>query len=377
MATLPPDTIEAPTNEAAMMVGPITVEAWLEGPMKLSPASLSAVPVVGGVAGYMLPTATTPRDWLAAPSRLSRGPSISTWRFVSGQALGSGERPLAAFIAFMVDPAIGKDCVITFRMMGSPPSGSPVQSVSRAFALLEAVSERGDARLVEVARHVGLHPSTAHRLLASLIDCGYVMQSPVTGHYRLGRKVLELVNRSNARDARLRSVARPHLEAIRAAVDESANLVALDGFAAMYLEQVESRRAVRLFAEPGRRVPAHCSGAGKAMLAFQDDGMLDRLYAGEPFEALTANTITGAVALREELAQVRVREFAIDDEEHEEGVSCVGAAIFDDVDAASAAISVSAPSTRLHRCGVDQLGALLARHAREISRELRQADGTG
>jgi IclR family acetate operon transcriptional repressor len=245
-----------------------------------------------------------------------------------------------------------------------------VQAVSRAFALLEAVADRGEARLVEVAREVELHPSTAHRLLASLIECGYVMQSPVTGRYRLGRKVVELASRSHARDARLRSVARPHLEAIRAAVDESANLVALDGFSAIYIDQVESQRAVRLFAEPGRRVPAHSSGAGKAMLAFQDDGLLDRLYAREPFESLSANTITSAAGLREELARVRARGFAIDDEEHEDGVSCVGAAIFDDLDIASAAISVSAPSTRLRRTGVAELGALLTRHAREISQEL-------
>jgi IclR family acetate operon transcriptional repressor len=265
---------------------------------------------------------------------------------------------------------MGKYWVVAFHIMGNTPSGSPVQAVSRALALLEAVADRGEARLVDVARQVGLHPSTAHRLLASLIDSDYVMQSPVTGRYRVGRKVVELASRSDGRDARLRSVARPHLEAIRTAVDESANLVALDGFSAIYIDQVESRRAVRLFAEPGRRVPAHSSGAGKAMLAFQDDGMLDRLYAREAFEPLTPNTITDAAALREELTRVRARGFALDDEEHEEGVSCVGAAIFDDLDIASAAISVSAPSTRLHRCGVAELGALLARHAHEISLEL-------
>ena len=267
-----------------------------------------------------------------------------------------------------------KDFVVTFRIVvTTTPSGSPVQAVARALALLEAVADRGEARLVEVAREVGLHPSTAHRLLASLIDCGYVMQSPVSGRYRVGRRLQELASRSDARDARLRSVARPHLEAIRAAVDESANLVALDGLSAMYLDQVESRRAVRLFAEPGRRVPAHSSGAGKAMLAFQDDALLERLYASEPFEGLTANTITGAADLRDELARVRARGYALDDEEHEEGVSCLGAPVFDDADIASAAISVSAPSARLRRCGIAELGALLARHAGEISQALSSA----
>jgi IclR family acetate operon transcriptional repressor len=247
--------------------------------------------------------------------------------------------------------------------------------VARAFALLEALAARDEAGLVELARHVSLHPSTAHRLLASLIDCGYAAQSPTTGRYRLGRKVLELASGSKARDARLRSVARPHLEAIREAVDESANLVSLDGMAAIYLDQVESRRAVRLFAEPGRRVPAHTSGAGKAMLAFQDDGVLDKLYASEPFERLTPHTITEAVALRAELGKVRQRGYALDNEEHEEGVSCLAAPVFDNLGHACAAISVSAPSERLRRCGFVELGEMLARHARAISSELGYDDG--
>jgi DNA-binding IclR family transcriptional regulator len=250
------------------------------------------------------------------------------------------------------------------------PSPTPVQSVARAFALLEALAARDEAGLVELARDVSLHPSTAHRLLAALIDCGYANQSPTTGRYRVGRKVQELASGSKARDARMRSLVRPHLEAIRADVDETTNLVALDGLSAIYLDQVESRHAVRLFAEPGRRVPAHTSGGGKAMLAFQDDELLDRLYASEPFEALTSHTIITAAALREELRDVRRRGYALDNEEYEAGVSCVAAPIFDGSGFACAAISVSAPSARLHHRGLVELGQLLARHAAEASREL-------
>lgn len=263
-----------------------------------------------------------------------------------------------------------KQTVVSFRIVKvSQPTARPVQAITRACALLEAVGDRGEARLVEVARQVGLHPSTAHRLMASLIDSGYMAQSPVTGRYRLGRKVVELASRSDARYARLRAVARPHLEAIRAAVDESANLAALDDFSMTYLDQVESRRPVRLFAEPGRSVPAHSSAAGKAMLAFQDEVLIERLCAREPLVGSTANTITTATALREELARVRARGYAVDEEEHDEGVSCVGAPVFD-ADVASAAISVSAPSARLHRHGIAEVGELVARHAREISGEL-------
>ncbi len=251
-----------------------------------------------------------------------------------------------------------------------PSSAPPVQAVARAFALLEELAAQEEAGLADLARRVGLHPSTAHRLLASLIDCGYAGQSRVTGRYRLSRKVLQLATGSRALDAHLRTVARPHLEAIRTEVDETTNLVALEGMSAVYLEQAESRRAVRLFAEPGRRVPAHASGAGKAMLAFQDSAVLEPVYGGAPWEQLTTGTITSATALREELQRIRGRGYAVDDEEYEEGVSCVGAPVFDAGGHVCAAISVSAPSARLARCGFDALGQLLVRHAAEISRDL-------
>lgn len=265
-------------------------------------------------------------------------------------------------------------------MEARPSSKAPVQAVGRAFALLEALAARGDAGLVELARDASLHPSTAHRLIASLIECGYASQNPTTGRYCLGRKVLELASSSKARDARLLSVTRPHLEAVRNAIDETANLVALDGFSAVYLDQVESRHAVRLFAEPGRRVPAHTSAAGKAMLAFEDDGLLDRLLAREPFDGLTPRTITTAAELSKELGRIRQRGYALDNEEYEEGVSCVGAPILNNSGHVCAALSVSAPSIRLRRCGLAKLGELLVGHAIEISRGLgygNQTSGDG
>ncbi|HWE12069.1 MAG TPA: IclR family transcriptional regulator [Solirubrobacteraceae bacterium] len=256
-------------------------------------------------------------------------------------------------------------------MKDTPSTAPPVQAVARAFALLEELAAQEEAGLAELARRVGLHPSTTHRLLASLIDCGYAGQSRVTGRYRLSRKVLELSTGSRALDAHLRTVARPHLQAIRTEIDETTNLVALEGMSAVYLEQAESRRAVRLFAEPGRRVPAHASGAGKAMLAFQEPAVLERLYASGPWEQLTASTITSVADLHEELQRIRRRGYAIDSEEYEDGVSCVAAPVFDPGGQVGAAVSVSAPSARLARWGFDALGRLLARHAGEIADELR------
>jgi IclR family acetate operon transcriptional repressor len=245
-----------------------------------------------------------------------------------------------------------------------------VQSVARALDVLEALAGPLPLRLVEVANRAGLSASTAHRLLATLVDRQYVLRIPETGHYRLSHKVLLLIGSARQRSERLRVVARPHLEAVRQVSDETVNLVLLEGMSAVYVDQVESSRAVRMFTEIGRRVPAHAVGAGKAMLAFQGAELLESLEALEPLQRLTARTLTSSRALRAELERARRMGYAVDNEEYEEGVMCIAAPIVWPTGIANAAVSVSGPATRLSRVEATELGELAARHAGKIAREL-------
>ena len=113
-------------------------------------------------------------------------------------------------------------------------------------------------------------PSTAHRLLGTLVARGYASQSPASGRYLIGYKLLELTSGVQDRLGRLRTAARPHLEAIQSETGETTNLVVLEGRNVVYIESVSGTRSVRLHTEVGRAIPAHTSGAGKALLAWRD-----------------------------------------------------------------------------------------------------------
>ncbi len=254
--------------------------------------------------------------------------------------------------------------------MGKRKQSSTVQSVSRALDILEALMASEEVGLVELAQRVELLPSTTHRLLATLVQRGYVFQNPDTGRYLLSYKVLELASHAQRRTSRIRTVARPYLERIRKVSGETTNLVLLDDDHIIYIDQLEGVRAVRMFMEAGRRVPAHTTAAGKALMAFRPEDQVPLLRQGGPFQKFTPQTITRPEDLREELARVRRRGYAIDNEEHEEGVSCVAAAILDHAGTATAAISVSGPTVRLRSIGFSELGELLSSEARDCSAEL-------
>jgi IclR family acetate operon transcriptional repressor len=249
-------------------------------------------------------------------------------------------------------------------------SRSTVQSVTRALDLLETLALPGELGLVELAARTGLQPSTVHRLLSTLVTRRYVVQSADTGRYLLGYKVNELAGHVRQRTEELRGIARPHLETIQKVTRESANLTVLEPPSVVYVDQVEGSRSVRMFARIGAAVPAYSTAAGKAMLAHIRPTALLEFCGDEPFVQLTPHTIRSYDALAEELSATRDRGFAIDHEEQELGVACVAAPIFDHAGSVVAAISVSAPTARIHAADPPELGDLLKTRADAISREL-------
>ncbi len=245
-----------------------------------------------------------------------------------------------------------------------------VQSIVRAFSLLEALGDsRGEVGLADLSKRVGLHVSTTHRLLATLVTQGYARQNADTGRYALGAKALHLAE-SYLGQMDLRLVARPFLERLSEETGETANLVILDGQEALYLDKVESPQSLRIFSRIGRRAPLHCTAVGKVLLADRSKAAVDALLGQGPLERLTRNTVTAVSQLRRELEKVQDEGFALDREECEDGACCIAVPVRNAKGEAVAAIGISGPAVRMHVRRIQELVPGVVRTGRQISERL-------
>ncbi len=251
-----------------------------------------------------------------------------------------------------------------------------VQSVDRTLDVLEALStRRTPTGISDLAHHVGLHVSTVHRLLATLVDRGYVRQDPDSSRYHLGSRIFALASAADIH-LDLRLVARPFLERLMRIAGETANLVTYGEGEVVYLEQVESMHLVKMFTQPGMRAPLYCTASGKLFLAFGGDA--PKAMLKEPLTRHTANTITSLPALDAQLRQIRRDGYAIDNEEMEEGVRCLAVPIFDRRGDLCGALSISGPTTRMTPARVTTIVNQVRDVAKELSRQLgHDADAAG
>jgi len=258
-----------------------------------------------------------------------------------------------------------------------------VQSVDRALDLLEALAAAdGEVAITALAGRTGLHVSTVHRLLATLLRRGYVRQNPDTSRYFAGAKLATLAE-GRSRYGELRLRARPLLRALTESTRETANLVVLDDMQAVYIDTVPSPQVVRLFTSIGNRTPLHATGAGKVLLANLAAARRDALLERLDLRSYTPRTMTDRAVLRRALDDVRDKGYAIDDEEYDEGVRCVAVAVAGagaagreaTSGAPVAALSISAPANRLSRQRCVELAPVLRRTAAELAEALRDQAG--
>ncbi|MFF3037939.1 IclR family transcriptional regulator [Arthrobacter citreus] len=251
--------------------------------------------------------------------------------------------------------------------MAERTAGSGVQSVERAFELLELITDAGgSAALSELAATADLPLPTIHRLLRTLVGLGYVRQLP-NRRYALGPRLIRL---GEGATGQLGALALPVLKKLVDQLGETANMAVLDSDQVLYIAQAPSRHSMRTFTEVGRRAHAHATGVGKAVLAQLPDDHVRRIVTRTGLPAVTEASITGLDELLADLELIRERGWSVDEQEQELGVRCFAAAV--PGAPSPTAISVSGPVSRVDEAFGERAVPLLQAAAREIAEDLRQ-----
>lgn len=245
-----------------------------------------------------------------------------------------------------------------------------IQSIDRALNILECFSSGSqELGVTEISKLLGLHKSTAHGILITLEQRRYLEQNPETGKYKLGLKLFELGNLvQDGMDLKL--IAGPFLQRLVEEHGETVHLVIMDQGEAVYIDKRESPQSMRIVSQVGKRLPCHCTGVGKTLLAFLPEETLDAIIREKGLPRFTGNTITDPAVLKEHLRQVRRQGYAIDDQEITEGLRCVAAPIRNHTGNVVAAMSVAGPSIRM---GPEKIGSIITsvtQAAEELSAKL-------
>ncbi|AOW95274.1 IclR family transcriptional regulator [Rhodococcus sp. WMMA185] len=246
---------------------------------------------------------------------------------------------------------------------GQNPAGG-VQSVERAFDMLEIMaSSGGSIGVSELADIAGLPLPTIHRLMRTLMNGGYVRQLP-NRRYALGPKLIRL---GESATSLIGAWSRPHLAELVRGTGETANMAVLEGTMAVYVAQVPSEHAMRMFTEVGRRVYTHCTGVGKALLMQLSDETVHSLVSRAGMPTYTENSLSNPDTLISDLELCRKRGYAIDEGELEIGVRCFSVPVPNAP--TPTAISVSGPAARVTIESADHIVPLLKRVAKELATE--------
>lgn len=244
-----------------------------------------------------------------------------------------------------------------------------VKPVYKAMQLLRAVGEAGrDLSLGEVCGLTGLPKSTAFKYLRTLRETGFIAHDQKTDTYRIGLLIWHL-GQVSGEQRMVRDTVLPFMRDLQARFNETVNLGILDGNDIVYLEMVESSRALRMRAALGGRDPVYCTGLGKAILAHLPAESW-RGHLPARMVPRTSKTITSVTALRDDLNEARERGWAIDRGENEEGVSCIAAPILGAGGRVAGALSVSAPAHRISRTLENDVAAAVSAAALEASERL-------
>lgn len=247
---------------------------------------------------------------------------------------------------------------------------NPIQVADRLFAVIEELSKSGPTGLIELSNTLGLHKSTTHRLLTSLMYMDYVRQDEESGKYSLSFKLLEISSRILGHIDVLSTI-HPYLKELADISGETVHLVKRDGLDVVYIDKVESSsNSVRMVSRVGSRTPMYRSGVGKALLAMMRPEEVRTIWGDSKIEALTEYTVTDLDELFIILEEARENGYALDNEENENGVRCIASSIMDYSGKPKYAFSISGPTVRMTDERILELSKLTLQTKKKLEEEL-------
>ncbi|MDA3648758.1 IclR family transcriptional regulator [Saccharopolyspora indica] len=241
------------------------------------------------------------------------------------------------------------------------------QSLERGLAVLTSLAA-GPQTLDQLAQRLGVHKSTAMRLLRSL-EAGRFVRREDVHHYRLGSALFDLAHQA-LEDLDVRDVARAHLLELNGIGGHTVHLATLEDDHVIYIDKVDSKHPVRMYSRIGRRAPVHCTAVGKALVADWPPAQRGQFAEALTYPKLTANTIDSATRFLTELDRVRDQGYAVDRSEHEDFIHCIAAPIRNHRGETIAAVSLSVPKVLLDFDGLLGLVDDVLRAAGGVSAEL-------
>lgn len=244
-----------------------------------------------------------------------------------------------------------------------------VRAVERALQILGCFDDKNPERGVsEIAEAVNLHKATAHRIVTTLLNYGYLERTDDDQRYRLGLMLAGLGFKV-VRRMDLRREALPYMNELIDRWDETCDLSVFDQGRVFYVEVLRGSHALTIAAAIGQRLPAHCTASGKLFLAYLASEELNTFFSHH-MRAYTKNTITFPDELRLHLEAIRQQGYSIDDEELEEGIRAIAAPIFNHKGSIIAAMSIPGPTNRLTQDRIPAMVDSLIQATNEISHRL-------
>jgi len=245
-------------------------------------------------------------------------------------------------------------------------------TVGKALEVLDQVADFGrPVRFAELLSESEFPKPTLYRLLQTLTSQGMLAYDPDRQTYAPGARLMKFAHAAWAQSS-LAQVASAHVKTLSEKTGETVHLAQLDSAQVLYLDKCNATQPVEMYSQAGKVGPAYCTGVGKAMIAFLSDAEADVVIGQQSFHIFTPTTLADAIALREELADIRANGYGFDREEHEPGIICVAMPILTETGRVLGALSVTSTTARTNLAGLEQQVPHLRQAAAAIAGEAKR-----